>query len=167
VRRLYVQLWSWFVLVGLVAFGAAGALSWVATGFRPSFADVYTAAVAGVDGLHETSPTFRQDAERLARELDAELTLFSPEGELLWSVGRPLPNGPPGPFRERGALGVRVALADGRSFALRRSDGRLRFVAFWGGVLWCSRWARGRWPGGSPAGSRTSRRPRRGGARAT
>jgi signal transduction histidine kinase len=144
VRRLYVQLWLWFVLVGVVAFGAAGVSSWVATGFRPSFADVYAASVVGVQGLQPSAPGFRKDAERLARELDAELTLFTPEGEVAWSVGRPMSYGPPGPFRERGTLGVRVQLADGRSFGLRRSDGRARFVAFWGGVL--AVFAVGAWP---------------------
>lgn len=142
-RRLYLRIYLWFLGIGVAALVAGGVAAWVAAG-RTSAREVLVGSVVGLTRLRPESSTYRRDVERLAAELDADLTVFDPDGSPRWTFGPPLPAGPPGPFREHGVAGVRVSLADGRMFALRSHDTRARWLGFWAAVLGV--FALGTWP---------------------
>ena len=120
-RKLYLRIYL-ALLASLAVFALAAGVLWRQLGEHSGPQEV--AATLALNVLPEAgAPRERQQAalERLAANLHADISLFSPEKELLGAVGAPLP----APYREgwlrrwRGPPAWAVQLDDGRWLAAR------------------------------------------------
>lgn len=119
-RRLYLRIYL-AVLASLVVFALAAGFLWRELGDHRSQHDV--AATLALNILPPAgAPRGEHQAalERLATNLHGDISVFSPKGELLASVGEPLP----APEREGwGRSGWSVELDDGRWLSARLYKG--------------------------------------------
>lgn len=108
-HKLYLQIYLAFVAIGLTSLAVSSlvvVLHWTGPEVSPVHAIAQTAAVA--TGAPEQ---MQAELQRHASALSVDLAVWSDEGQLLASAGRPLPFGDPGWFRRRDMTGVRIALA--------------------------------------------------------
>jgi signal transduction histidine kinase len=137
VTRLYLQIYSAFVVVVLVSVAFAAVV--VVVGFGRPLVPVNERAVSVATRIASLAPDADLDGEldRLAAEVGQELSLYGPGGERIASTRGRVPFGPQGMFAGRSALGLRVALPDGRVLALggRSDPGRRTVLAVWLALL--------------------------------
>ena len=133
-RRLFLQLY--LTMLGIVVlFGVLAALVWWLSHDEPPDAELRRGIAALVTEAlpPPEAPPAALDAAlvRLGREIDGRISVFGSEGQLLASVGKPLPAPKERPtgWRARGSRAFAVPVADGRLVLFRPERGLPRVPA--------------------------------------
>ncbi|MBX2799708.1 MAG: HAMP domain-containing histidine kinase [Myxococcales bacterium] len=138
-RRLYVQIYVAFLVVGLGSLFVTGLVAAAVLGNGPL--PPLEAAMAASAVANDDPTGLQARLHQVAEAHEVSLAVFDEHGEPVASVGHRLPHGKPGWFRRRGVVGVRLPLVHGGVLAaahavpLHRAFGGLGVLALLAAVV--------------------------------